>query len=594
MKLALPRAPLFGRDTQGAPSEVGVFVPADAVFPSTPSTEEALIDILASLNRDDTLFQCARTNTLVSGPGDFDVKGRQQKALYTLCTPDQIDRINDFARGHRGAGAPTVFFRGQMLELMRWAARYSRDSPTDGTTFIDRENRSRFVEAALIAGVLWSQRVYGSRLSGGDEIETLRRRAVGPFRKGVEEGNLAPHLGVTLGRGWSLFNDYFPRWYPDFAKEFQEATGLTLEQYLTCTTGLATYTIFNKAEGPLFVTQTVAAATAYREILPTYFALEAQTSARLATALWDDFDRKGYRPLRDRPIMVLEDGRGMILDPTFYSERISIGPLFHLVAGAAARRGKDNQIFGAFGNAFESYAIDILRRMYPSRAGLVDRLACSVIGRDASGREFEIDVSLNDVTEAVIFEIKGVFLPESAILDEPEEKFLDILRAKYGASPGERDKGVAQLARSIGAIARGEWLGLKGEFRDVKRLYPVLVAHDVRMGAPGLGHFLAEEFTRLLGTIPAGTQVAPLTVMTIDDLENMESSVGAFSMVNLLADYTRSCPDRIRSLHNCIVYSDYGPKILPSADLIRSSTELIERVQKQFFPPKTDVSMPID
>jgi hypothetical protein len=75
--------------------------------------------------------------------------------------------------------------------------------------------------------------------------------------------------------------------------------------------------------------------------------------------------------------------------------------------------------------------------------------------------------------------------------------------------------------------------------------------------------------------------------MTIHELENMESSIANFSMRELLADYTAACPDRLRSLHNYIVYSPYGPKIQPSADLIRSSGELIDRVQKQFFPGQT-------
>ena len=282
MKLLRPRRPFFGRDTKGVPAEVGLFVPPDAVFPGTEATEQALIEVISALSRDDTLFFCARTNTLISGPGDFDVKGRQQRALNTLCTREQIDRINVFARAHPAPTAPNVFFRGQMLELIRFAARYCRNLPGDGTTFVDPETRSRFVKAALIAGMLWSQRIYGDKLSRGGEIEAVRRRALGAFRKGVEEGNLAPHLGVTLGRGESLFNDYLPRRYPHFLRDFQRATGLTLEQYLTITTGLATYTIFDKSDGPLFATQSVARTTAYRDILPRYLDLDAQTPGRLA------------------------------------------------------------------------------------------------------------------------------------------------------------------------------------------------------------------------------------------------------------------------------------------------------------------------
>ena len=33
---------------------------------------------------------------------------------------------------------------------------------------------------------------------------------MGALRKGVEEANLAPHIGVAIGRGLKLFTDYLP------------------------------------------------------------------------------------------------------------------------------------------------------------------------------------------------------------------------------------------------------------------------------------------------------------------------------------------------------------------------------------------------
>jgi hypothetical protein len=85
------------------------------------------------------------------------------------------------------------------------------------------------------------------------------------FRKGIEEGNVAPHLGRTFGRGWSLFN-LLPRFYPNFHRDFLTATGLTLEQYMMCVTGLSTFTIVTKKGGPLIMTQPVAAITAYHDV----------------------------------------------------------------------------------------------------------------------------------------------------------------------------------------------------------------------------------------------------------------------------------------------------------------------------------------
>src|SRR6267142_2606929 len=76
------------------------------------------------------------------------------------------------------------------------------------------------------------------------------------------------------------------------------------------------------------------------------------------------------------------------------------------------------------------------------------------------------------------------------------------------------------------------------EFANTSVIYPVLVVHDTRLDAPALGHFLENDFRSLLGTVPPGKRVAPLTVMTIQDLENLERSVESFSFVKLLEDYS--------------------------------------------------------
>jgi hypothetical protein len=153
----------------------------------------------------------------------------------------------------------------------------------------------------------------------------------------------------------------------------------------------------------------------------------------------------------------------------------------------------------------------------------VDPVVFNAVGQNAEGRQFEIDAARLGASAAVVFETKAVFLREDAVMSSEPEDFLAALRAGYGASidKKERDKGVAQLARSIGAIIRGEWVGEHGEFAGLPVIYPVLVAHDTRLDAPALGHFLENEFRALLGAVPVGKRVAPLTVMTIQDWETM-------------------------------------------------------------------------
>lgn len=568
------------------PNDVSVFVPPDAIYPGLPAVESALIELLSGLSRDDTLLICAWLNTIVSGFGMLSGAQRQQKACAWICNQDQKQRLDAFARKHSGLDHVAVFFRGQLLEMMRRAAQHCRNLPGDGETFNDEQVRDRFFRAALIAGSLWSDRIYGNRLSLQEGLDAARLRALGAFRKGVEDSSLALHTGIALGRGWLLFSDYLPREMPDFANSFQAATGLTVEQYLICVGALTSYTLAERADGPLFRTAQVAAATAFNTVFPTYLALESLAPDELAKVA-PDLPQTGFRALRERPVLSTPGGVSVVLDPAIYAETLTIGPLFHLVA---QHKSRANELFGYFGLAFEHYAIDVLRLMYPTGSGLLaQRLTTNITGCDRGGADFEIDAALNDVTEIVVFEMKAAWLREDSLLDATGADFVQQLRRKYGVVPTEggareRPKGAAQLAKIIGAIARKEWIGASGEFAQAVKIYPVLVVHDERLGVPGSGKFLDDEFKPLLGTVPPGVVVAPLTIMTIGDLENLETSVTGFGLRDLLRDYTRYCPDRMRSLHQFMATSSYASKLKPSKRVVEASEELMRRIQAGLFP----------
>jgi hypothetical protein len=111
-------------------------------------------------------------------------------------------------------------------------------------------------------------------------------------------------------------------------------------------------------------------------------------------------------------------------------------------------------------------------------------------GRDGdavrNGRDCE------DVASASVLEMKASWIREDKILGKDHENFLEHVRDRYGASSSsrERQKGVAQLARIIGSMVRGEWKREHGEYAQLKATYPVLLMHDERMGATGSGNFL--------------------------------------------------------------------------------------------------------
>ncbi len=234
-----------------------------------------------------------------------------------------------------------------------------------------------------------------------------------------------------------------------------------------------------------------------------------------------------------------------MLDPTTFYEKISVGPLFYAARRAESRkRGASNQVFGAFGNAFEHYAAGALRRMHPRVP--VDRVTFGARGKDQLGREFEVDALMIEpvggVMTAIVFEMKAVFSREGEILNDLTERFVAELRRNYGREPeGKgRDKGVAQLAPIVRAVVRGEWAGETGEIAGASVVLPVLLVHDTRMDLPGTGAILDDGFMELLGPVPKGWLGTPLILLTVEDLENLESSVGKFSLVEPLWDYVGS------------------------------------------------------
>jgi hypothetical protein len=143
----------------------------------------------------------------------------------------------------------------------------------------------------------------------------------------------------------------------DFANRFEAATGLTVEQYLICVGALTTYTFAEQAEGPLFRTADVGAATGFKDVFPTYLALESLTPEEL-TKVAPDLPQTGFRALRQRPVLSTSGGLSVVLDPAIHGEKLTIGPLFHLMA--------EKNTLGYFGSAFEDYAIDVLREIYPT------------------------------------------------------------------------------------------------------------------------------------------------------------------------------------------------------------------------------------
>jgi hypothetical protein len=598
---------------------LGIYVPFAEVFPCVSSDFASFQSGVRQLSLTDALFWCARLNLMLSNPANLDHRRKQESAIRVFFAADEIARINAFARTHQredyDLGHIAVFFRGQLLELMRWVCLWCEDHPDDGVTFERPTVRSTFAQVALMASDLWARHIYGDRFSLDGGRDLAQNRALGAIRGAIADTSFGMDPLLALGRGYAIICKHLPHFYADLSQEFSARTGLSLDEFYHCLAALMTSflnrTPENVQENPgLFNVKIVCASAPHvQPLIATYLALESQVADELRDALWgpehvtrwEDASRYNYKPLRRRPILRASDGRAIIMEAVFYAERASVGPLFLITAGVP--RATSDQIFSAFGYAFEEYAGSLLRRMYPVPGpGLVDRLCCDVHGRDRAGQPVQItDACLNDVTEAILFEMKAVWVRDDVVLDDNYERYLDHLRDKYGVRTngkgGRSIKGVGQLARTITNLTSGEWTPLTEDFTRVEQLYPVLLVHDPLLDAPVHGKFLATEFAAALVPEEVGRTgmmrkgrfwVAPLIVMTIDDLEALETSIEHSSLLDLLRDYSVACSDRVASLHNYLAASEYRRKLYYSRATASNTLEVLKQTGRLFFPHVID------
>ena len=579
--------------------QIAAHVPCSALFPGESSDFASFCALVRGLSRTDAIFWCARLNLIVSNPQNADEGSKQRYCIGRFCDAQEIARGERFAEEHRAA---RLFFREQLLELMRWVCLLAEDLPNDGNSFDDPQMRRRFLKAALMASDLRGDRLFADGLPVSGDHRADRLRAIVSLRDAVRER--PADLQQVLVRGEAIYQKAFPARYPDAEAQFLEATGMTLRQYLDC---VSTLCVFFGNMQPQAVTPEnwggirigpvrEQIPQAMREPFDRYLALESQTPDELRTALWGDrrpdgvdasapFDQRG---LRDRPLLRTPDGRAIILDLAFFAEKAAVGPLFtlaHWLRGRGEKKQADRAAFKAFGDAFEDYATEILRAMYPEGAPPSTRLICDLRGRLKDGSRPQIaDACLIDARRAVMFECKGVFIPEAATRDA--ERYQDKLREKYGGKNRE-----SQLGRWIRDIATGAVTPLGQDWSQVEHVYPVLIAYDDRIDRPGHADLLAEQFAKALEpdhVLPGGRlrkgrfTVAPPTVMPLDILELLESSVKHFSLADLLRDYAAARqPGGYLALQDYLAEKKVG--LSRSAFATRALT-LLGEVHDRMFP----------
>lgn len=570
--------------------QISSYVTSDMIFKDTSKEYSHFRDLVSRLSCSDALFWCARINLALGSVGNEKAQGPLFNMLTTRKEKYWLQKT--FRRRSKKEGTPSIiFFRGQMLELIRWIVLCCDDHSNDGSTFDDEETKVLFFKCVLMASDIWEKQTFGAALEAEQDPLGIILQARAPFRIGVEAARNSPNLEVSFGRGWIFYQRYFSKYYPCFNEDFLSATGLTFEDYMVCFSAVALHFIDPLNKPCIIDKRTLGDTTKIPEKINMYVRLESQTLEELRLSLWDsksadeiNEDNMGSlnnRPIREKPMYSAPDGRTVVMDPIYFHERVLTSPMFHMIP---LKRKTSNEIFAAFGYAFEDYCCDILERMYPSTGN-------NILMRNEeyhkNGENLQIDSVIKQNSSAILFEIKASFIKESEVnLDGVS--FTEELRLKYSNSikdGKEKVKGVGQLSRTIKQIVEQRFDKLSADFQGIGQIFPVLLVHDNLLDTPLTVDLLRDDFLQLLERdlgYPVNNcqiKIHVLTIMTIDHLENLEQSVKHFNMIDLLRKFVRGRTVSLNSfMSNSHKYGFYR-----NTHLINTSLEILEKTKTQLF-----------
>jgi hypothetical protein len=532
-------------------TETYAVVPASVPFPSATTGLDALGGLIRGLSRTDVLFSCARLNLVLSNPRSA---GVQQWAAARYMNAVEVRRLQAFAAAHGGTERIRVICRAQLLELFRWTCLLGVDRKDDGQTFETPTVRRRFARALLVAGDIWMSRTFAPGLGASSDMAMERRRAMSMFRNSIRSNEQATEIHRTFARALVMCDLGLRRHCANADADFRNAAGIDLMEYGALAGGLLiefgqlTPQTSHTKTG-LFRRNEVGAALTplAREAMGHFMTLEGASPDTFRAAfmradgtLPDAMDPFDLRPVWDHPILEVADGRAVVIDPHILSEKMVVGPAFYLAAHA--KRGI--QPLNALGHAFETYVTTILQRaklsvipnpMKPSPDGEIELADAIVVGSGG----------------ALVVEAKSAFLAEKVAV---RKKYIELEGSKRATA-----KGVGQLARGIARIANDGFVKSPNDLCEVDELFPVLVVRDPTMASLGHLELLAEAFGLALAKhIPGISRtkvgrfaLAPLTIMSVDDLETLAPSSPRLCLVGIVRSYCRQSYQNARpSLHD--------------------------------------------
>lgn len=499
---------------------LGVLAATDVGY---PETEGCLTEILRSFNYRDILIALAKINLVLQRSHDSSECESILQSHY--CSPvlrNEIDRRR--LTGHH------IFTRAATLRLLSASASVaSADATNTPDTQVDVRNK--LARCYLIANELLRTEFADS---DPNLTEEQRNEFLADLMLSYEYATLRPpsfRSGNFLVRSEKFFHFLEKQASAsniDLNQTFSEATGMTVWDYQCLIWGiLDQYLSLSQKEilagEGLFVEprSSPVLAPLYEKLLRHTclsiddFALKAETTSSLLNE---------FRLWREYPLLKISKKQIICIDLGFLEDKLETG-VFWIIHNQLKNKesSKATRIIDLRGPVFQDYTASVIQRGI--NAQMPPRMETCIISpkyKQKVEREF-IDIVVHGHETLVLLECKAPILTA-------ETKFGGDFREFLKGIQKNALKGIDQLCRAIQTLCHPNAKGnreVEGiDISSVKRIYPVLVLPEPIFSFPLMNRFLNLEFQRLImgrNDLKKHLHIMSLTVLTIDDLERLES-----------------------------------------------------------------------
>lgn len=262
-----------------------------------------------------------------------------------------------------------------------------------------------------------------------------------------------------------------------------------------------------------------------------------------------------FTTFRNHPLVLIpgnERGFTCIAYP-FLIEKLASG-IYHTILNSWEERDPERAKFQSYwGKVFEQFVNDRLSEEYPQTM-LAKQFYPNPYFNKKKNRSIEVSDTVLDYGDSlVLMEHKGGYLSLDEKYSDSASKLLTGVADKFGL-----DKAVKQLSRSIGMLfnedeSKRDTFSELGEHRQpvnifnnadvqrIRKVYPVLVVQDFSMATGFMNRRLKLQFVEKLQEykIDPKIQVKPLSLLTVENLENILELLREIKLTDFLDEYGR-------------------------------------------------------